>query len=167
MLITSLKRSSRFSMSSDDKDLFNWVEANIEYSPGYKGVLLTAEEVFKTKKGHCWEISDFVFEELNSLSYTPYILYFGDEKSEVVTHTTVFYLKNNNWYWMETVVNAYKGIYSYNEKKNCIRFICESLKNINGISSPLVRIGMARIDKNENEGSFFNKLMKMEKYECE
>lgn len=84
--------------------------------------LQSPEELLTTNCGVCWdqvELERTLFKKLNIPVETYFICtYDGDN---LPSHTFLTYKENNKYYWFEHSWNQYKGIHSYNTKKELLR----------------------------------------------
>ena len=98
---------------STDEDLSQWMKTNIKYKEYTK--LMTAEEVYKERKGSCHD--QCIFEEavLTSLGYKTgrifFIEYNDTDPQGGRTHTLVYYIKDKRIYWFENAWEEQQGIH--------------------------------------------------------
>lgn len=100
-----------------DKDLFNFMRKNISYKNYTK--LMSPEEVYQTKKGSCHDQVMFELYCLRKMKLKPkalFIIEYNDEGNgnSNVTHSLVYYTKNNKIYWFENAWGGNEGIHEFN-----------------------------------------------------
>ena len=138
------------------KDLFKWIEENLEYNGVSKEFLYSPKEVIKQKKAHCWESSSLEFTILDELKLNPTILYLESENGEV-THTSVYYTVNNKYYWFEWAWYKHHGIHEYASEVNLIKDIISKFKKDNQLK--LITKGRTVILENTKQIDYYNKMI--------
>lgn len=91
-----------------DLDLLEWMNKNIKYSNFTK--LKSHDEVLKSKKGSCHDQVMFEYVELKKLGFSPkglFIIEIDDKGQGGMTHSLVYYKKENSICWFE---NAWKNM---------------------------------------------------------
>ena len=91
-----------------DEDLLDWMYKNIKYSNFTK--LKSHDEVLKSKKGSCHDQVMFEYVELKKLGYSPrglFIIESNDKNQGGMTHSLVYYKRENSICWFE---NAWKNM---------------------------------------------------------
>lgn len=104
-----------------DKQLLNWMTRNIKYTNFSK--LKSHEEVMKTKSGSCHD--QVVFELIELSEYRPrglFIIEYNDDENapsdgDQVTHSLVYYNKNNKTCWFEHAWDGMEGIHEFKNLK--------------------------------------------------
>lgn len=144
------------------KDLYIWMDKNLTYEGYSKEYLLSPEEVIKYKKAHCWESSSLTFTMLKELGMSPYILYLETENVEV-THTTVYYHNNDNYYWLEWAWFPYRGIHEFKNEESLLSDIVNKFKKENAKRLSLLTKGTYIIKDNTKQIDYYNNLINMYK----
>lgn len=138
--------------------ILTFISTNIIYTPGYKGVILTPNDVIITKTGHCWEYSCLVnhlFTESNIESYSVYI------ECGNTTHMTNIFNIDDIWYSIELCRNDLYGISQpYVSKLAVLRHIYNIFVMSEGIPS-IYKIGTIT-PTDDNEESFYHKILQMD-----
>lgn len=98
---------------SSVKDVNLFMSNNIKYSNFTK--LLSAKEVLNNKKGDCHSQCNLEIYLLNKLNIHGNKLFFieynGNESTNAMTHTLVWYKANNKIYWIENAWENMRGIH--------------------------------------------------------
>lgn len=108
------------------KDLLEYMKKNIRYSNYTR--LKSAKEVFESGSGSCHDQVMFELAELKGIGYSPKALFFMEYKEGQggITHSFVYYVHNNKYYWFENAWNDYRGIHEFDSLKD----IKENIKHM-------------------------------------
>lgn len=114
-------------------DLLRWMNQHIRYSNFLK--LKSPQEVFKSKTGSCHDQVIFELFVLRKIGLHPkaifLIEYNPDTMQGGVTHSFVYFSKNDKIYWFEHAWGGEEGIHEYSslkEIKNDIRNLHKTKK---------------------------------------
>ena len=98
---------------TSDNDLQKWMQQNIQYKEFTR--LMSAQDVLMLKKGSCHDQVVLECELLKQLGLSPHKLFFIEYNDESNvggnTHTLVYYVRGNNFYWFENAWKTEKGIH--------------------------------------------------------
>ena len=126
------------------EELISYMKKNIKYKQFTK--LMTPEEVFNLKKGSCHDqvvFENYFFKKFD-LKYNRLfaIEYNENESKGGRTHSFLWYIKNNKYYWFENSWSTYTGINgpynSLSDLKN--DFKEKMLKETNKYNNVLLRV---------------------------
>lgn len=129
---------------NNPKELYNWMKSNIRYSNFYE--LKSAQEVYESKCGSCHDqvmFEDYFFMRQFNLKYSRLfaIEYKDGENKGGRTHSFIYYIDNDKYYWFENSWPSNKGINgpynSLNELKN--DFIDKMLSETKRYNKVLIR----------------------------
>lgn len=125
MKLTESKNTSDIPEFNTPKQLYNWMNKNIDYyldSEDYENCTdstQTADEILKSRKGHCAEQSYLELQELERMGYTCHMYYCKEENSEDPygyegnAHVFVVYEDDDKYYYFENAMQRNKGIYEF------------------------------------------------------
>ena len=120
-MLDYLNESSIIPDFESDKDLYNYMRRNISYKNFTK--LMSPEEVYKEKKGSCHDQVMFEMHCLRKMKYSPksiFLIEYNDtgEGRDNVTHSFVYYERNNKVYWFENAWGGQEGIHEFKSLKD-------------------------------------------------
>lgn len=120
-MLDYLNESSIIPDFESDKDLYNYMRRNISYKNFTK--LMSPEEVYKEKKGSCHDQVMFEMYCLRKMKYSPksiFLIEYNDtgEGLDNVTHSFVYYERNNKVYWFENAWGGQEGIHEFKSLKD-------------------------------------------------
>ena len=120
-MLDYLNESSIIPDFESDKDLYNYMRRNISYKNFTK--LMPPEEVYKEKKGSCHDQVMFEMYCLRKMKYSPksiFLIEYNDtgEGRDNVTHSFVYYERNNKVYWFENAWGGQEGIHEFKSLKD-------------------------------------------------
>ena len=120
-MLDYLNESSIIPDFESDKDLYNYMRRNISYKNFTK--LMSPEEVYKEKKGSCHDQVMFEMYCLRKMKYSPksiFLIEYNDtgEGRDNVTHSFVYYERNNKVYWFENAWGGQEGIHEFKSLKD-------------------------------------------------
>lgn len=100
-----------------DKELSDFMKKNIFYKNYTK--LMSPEDVYSTKRGSCHDQVMFELYCLRQLKLKPkalFLIEYNDtgRGNSNVTHSLVYYEKNNKTYWFENAWGGQEGIHEFN-----------------------------------------------------
>jgi len=97
------------------EELFEYMKSNIKYKNFDK--LMSAYEVYHTKKGSCHdqcEFENYIFNKLKISHDRLFLIeHNNDNNPGGRTHTLLYFIKNNKYYWFENSWGGNKGIFEY------------------------------------------------------
>lgn len=128
--LESIKENTNIDFSTPKK-IYDWMEHNLKYNGVSKEFLLTPDEVLETKKAHCWESCSLEYKLLTKLGFKCNIIYL-ENKDCSATHSLVYYIDNNKYFWFEWAWGKYKGIREYKTKNDLISDVINKFKKDNG-----------------------------------
>ena len=127
------------------KTFFDYMQNNFEYGwidkdrQRHYGVndaesyrLQAPNELLESHLGICWDMTELYrcfFENMTSLKYETYYLFYDDNKG-CPSHCILVYYDNNKVYWFEPMFNDKNCFYSGIHKYKNIRELLEDFKNI-------------------------------------
>lgn len=114
MIIESSNEIPEF---ESDKELSEYMKKNISYKKYTK--LMSPEDVYHSKKGSCHDQVMFELYCLQKLKLHPkalFLIEYNDtgRGNSNVTHSLVYYKKNNKIYWFENAWGGQEGIHEFN-----------------------------------------------------
>ena len=124
------------------KDFFDYMQKNFEYgwidnngqrhygiNDAKSYILQEPSELLESHLGICWDMTELYrcfFENMISLKYETYYLFYDDNKG-CPSHSILVYYDNNKVYWFEPMFNDYySGIHEYDN----IRELLKDLMNV-------------------------------------
>ena len=122
-----IEESSQIQYFNSPEELSKWMKSNIKYKNFTK--LMSPEEVYKEKKGSCHDQVMFELYCIRKMKLSPKALFIIEYSNEGngrdnVTHSLVYYNKDNKVYWFENAWGGQEGIHEFNsisELKNTIK----------------------------------------------
>ena len=157
-------KKSPLTQSQNDKELLSWMNKYLKYHGVIKEFLFTPEEVIEKGLAHCWESTELERRELSYLGHTCHEL-FLIKKDLSVTHTTLIYIKDKQYYWFEWAWYKHVGIHGpFNTKKETIQYVTDLFVKDNGIDI-YGFIGSISIKKNFTARDYFKQATKCEELE--
>lgn len=104
--------------------LYGWIDQDGNKHYGINDAvnysLQTPEELMTNQIGNCWDITELCrcfFENMTSLYYETYYIYYEDNKG-CPSHSILIYYDQNKVFWFEPMFNDdtfyYSGIHEYN-----------------------------------------------------
>jgi len=152
--IDTLKETTSPPINSIEELLY-WMRSNVKYADFTK--LMSADEVIQNKKGSCHDqvvLEDKIFTKLNIHHGRLFFIEYNDhEQQGGITHTLIYFKKNDKIYWFENAWNDQEGIHGpFNSLKELKDKIIELHKKMpsyqrypklhfNGVKN--VKIGMS------------------------
>lgn len=116
------------------QELMNYMKRNISYK-NYT-TLMSAEDVYREKKGSCHDQVMFELYCLKKMGKSPKALFLieyskSGNGTNAVTHSLVYYTEKNKVYWIENAWGGMEGIHTFNsidELKNKLKELHDSKK---------------------------------------
>ena len=94
-------------------ELYNWMHKNISYK--HTGKFLSVEEVMKNKYGDCHDQANFACHYLTKMGLKCGRLFMVEYNTwnspGGATHTLVYFIQNNKYYWFENAWGNQSGIH--------------------------------------------------------
>ena len=94
-------------------ELYNWMHKNISYK--HTGKFLSVEEVMKNKYGDCHDQANFACHYLTKMGLKCGRLFMVEYNAwnspGGATHTLVYFIQNNKYYWFENAWGNQSGIH--------------------------------------------------------
>ena len=128
---------------NNPKELSKYMKSNISYKNFTK--LMTAQEVYASKKGSCHDqvqFEDYFFRKFKLKYGKLFSIEYNDgEESGGRTHSFIWYIDNNKYYWFENSWKTYSGINGPYESLSDLKkdFIEKDLKESNKYSKIMIR----------------------------
>lgn len=95
------------------EELSNWMKKNIKYKEYDK--LMSAKEVYDTKHGSCHDqvvFEDEIFKNMKIKHGKLFFIEYNEgEQQGGKTHTLLYYIKDNKYYWFENAWGGEEGIH--------------------------------------------------------
>lgn len=92
----------------------------------------SAEELVKSKNGHCGEQSYLEYAVLTALGYKCHLLFMKENSSEEdfgalgSAHVCVVYEDSDKYYWFEHAMEHMRGIHEYNTMQDLMKDIASN-----------------------------------------
>lgn len=120
----NLKNISEFFAYMENNFEYGWIDKNGNKHYGMNDAqsycLQSPDELLKSHIGICWDMTELYrcfFENMTSLKYETYYLFYDDHKG-CPSHSILVFYESNKVYWFEPMFNDknvfYSGIHEYN-----------------------------------------------------
>lgn len=131
-----LTNIDKFFTYMQNKFEYGWIdkEGNRHYGVNDAQLysLQSPKELLESHLGICWDMTELCrcfFENMTSLKYETYYLFYDDNKG-CPSHSILVFYDNNQIYWFESMFNDKECYYSGIHRYNSITELLEDFKNI-------------------------------------